>query len=458
VYGETHSEVCYICSDISINLALFGRTIGSGAELLIWATLKRLGGKEEDGMGMTITEKIFARASGSTSVRPGDIVTIEIDLILDKESAHGLWAYRALDELGLDKIPDPSRIIMLDGSVGTVAECHEYAEKFGIPKEHIYRNKGVFHHVLLEEGWVVPGMTFIGTDSHTPMEGVVGAFATGLGSTDVGIAMATGELWFRVPETVKVELTGQFKPLVSYRDMMHYVAREYGLDFALENTVEWAGPLVKTMCMDDRISMCLLSLDIGQCLTAMVEPDDITLDFLKGRAKRPFEVVKNDPDAEFSEIIKIDVSDLEPMVACPHDQDNSMPAREVGDVKINQAIIGTCASSRYQDLKSGAEVIKGHKVHPDVTFMVVPATVEVYRQAWRDGVLDAYIEAGAIVGKPGCQLCYGTYQKAGDVTLTTSSRNHRGRLGSPDAMTYLGSAATVAASAVAGRVIDPRDL
>ena len=413
-------------------------------------------------MGMTITEKILSRASGK-KVSPGEVVTAKVDLILIKEWCHGLWAYEALEKLGLDRLSHPEKVIMLDTgsfSPNTILKCHEWARSLGVPKSQIHRYEGIFHHVLLERGYVVPGIVFIGTDSHTTMEGVVGAFTTGLGSTDVGVAMATGETWFKVPETIKIEVKGNFLSLATAKDLMLWIAKERGLSYALRKSLEFSGPAVREMGIDGRITLCNLALDIGQALTGLIEPDEVTLDFLKGRTDKEFKVVRNDPDAEFSEIYKVDVSDLEPMVACPHNQANSKPAREVTGVKINQAIIGTCTNGRFDDLKLAAEVIKGKKVHPGVRFLVSPASMEVYRKAWKEGLMDVLFKAGAQVSRPGCMSCWGpdAQQLPGDVTITAGNRNHRGRLQCHDAKIYLGSPATVAASAVAGEIIDPRDL
>lgn len=307
----------------------------------------------------------------------------------------------------------------------------------------------------------MPGMVLIGTDSHTTMEGAMGAFATGLGSTDVGVAMVTGETWFKVPETMKIEVKGKFPKLATAKDLMLWIAKERGLSYALGKSIEFSGPAIREMGIDGRFTLCNLALDIGQAVTGLIEPDEITLDFLKGRATRDFTVVKNDPDAEFSEIYEVDVSQIEPMVACPHHQANSKPAREVAGTKINQAIVGTCTNGRFDDLRLVADVIEGKKVHPNVRFIVTPASMEVYRKIWKEGLIDIFFEAGVVVSHPGCMPCigrHGTQQMPGDVTITAGNRNHRGRLGCYDADIYLGSPATVAASAVAGEIIDPRDL
>lgn len=290
-------------------------------------------------MGMTITEKILARVSGKEKVSPGEIVRAKVDCILVVQAEHGLWAYEGIGKLGLEKIGHPERIIMADSGVYegyANPECYKWAKKLGVPESQIHRNEGVFHHVVLEKGYVVPGTVFIGTNSHSTMEGVMGAFATGPGSTDVGMAMATGEIWFKVPETTKIEVEGKFPDLVTAMDLMLWIAKKRGLSYALDRSLEYAGPAVREMGMDGRMTLCNLAVDIGQAITGLIEPDEITLDFLKGRTEKEFTVVKNDPDAEFSEIYKVDVSELEPMVACPHNQANSKPAHEVTGVKINQ--------------------------------------------------------------------------------------------------------------------------
>ena len=414
-------------------------------------------------MGLTMCEKILANHAGKESAVPGEIVNINIDLTLVKMATHGLWAYETVEKLGAKKVFDPEKVVMYDTGAyfpEPMYKCAKLADKLGVAKSHRYRYKGIFHHNVMEDGYIVPGMTFAATDSHTTVEGILGCFSIGLGSKDIGVILATGKTWIKVPETMKIQINGSFNKWVTPFDFMLNLAREEGLSFGIDRTVEFDGPTVKKMSIDARITLGILSLDIGNPISVMIEPDEVTMDFLSGRTKKNFKVVKNDPDCNFAKILEKDVSELEPMVACPHNQANSKPAHQVKGVKINQAIIGACASSRLDDLKLAAKILEGRKIDSSVRLLIVPGTQNVFREIVKEGLDKIFVEAGAQIGEPSCRPCIGqdAQQLPGDVTITSGSRNHRGRLQCYEADIYLGNPATVAASAVAGKIIDPRDL
>jgi 3-isopropylmalate/(R)-2-methylmalate dehydratase large subunit len=273
--------------------------------------------------------------------------------------------------------------------------------------------------------------------------------------------MATGELWLEVPKTIKVVLNGELKKLVNVKDVMIKIAAEKGLSWGLGRVVEFAGPVVRKTCMDERYTMSTFTVDVASCLSMIIEPDDVTLDYFKGRAQEPFEAIKNDPDAIYDEVVEVDVSNIEPMVSCPHNQGNGKPAREMSNVKVDQVIIGTCTNGRLSDLRLASQFLKGKHIHKDVRLTVSPTSMEVYRQASKEGILNILTEAGAVVTNPTCLICNGrtcSMPTNGEVVLTTSNRNHKGRLGNPEADIYLGSPAIAAASAITGRITDPRDL
>jgi 3-isopropylmalate/(R)-2-methylmalate dehydratase large subunit len=418
---------------------------------------------EESNMSQTIVQKILAKNSGKKTVEPGEVVYCKIDKVLVKEYTHGYYAYEVLNEIGAGCKIDPKDILLADGGsfVPDVTRgLHAWAKEIGIPKENIYRYYGIFHYAALDHGYILPGTIYTCTDSHTPIGGALGAFGIGLGGTDVGVAMATGELWLEVPQTLKVVLNGELKNLVTMKDVMLKIAAERGLSWGLGRVVEWAGPVVRKTNIDERYTISTFSVDVASPLSMVIEPDDTTLEYLKGRAKGPMNPIKNDPDAVYDEIIEEDVSNIEPMVSTPHNQGNGKPARELSNIKVDQVVIGTCTNGRMTDLRIGAQFLEGKHIHKDVRLTVSPTSMEVYRQAEKEGLLGIYTEAGAVVANPTCLICNGrtcSMPANGEVVLTTSNRNHRGRLGNPDADIYLCAPATAAVSAITGKITDPRD-
>lgn len=415
-------------------------------------------------MGQTIVQKVMARNSGRQTVEPGEVVYCKVDKVLVKDYTHGYYAYLALKEIGVECKIAPEDIILADLGAfvpDVTIDLHNWAKALGVPKENIYRYQGIFHYMALDHGHILPGMLYTCTDSHTPMGGALGAIGIGLGGTDVGSALATGELWLEVPETINVVLKGELKPHVTIKDVMLKMAADRGISWALGKVIEFSGPLVKKASIDERYTLCNFAVDIAYPLSAVIEADEVTVEYLKHRAKGPIHLLKNDPDAKYCEIYEVDVSQIEPMVACPHNQANSKPAHSLVGVAVDNVIIGTCTNGRLSDLRLGAEYLKGNHVHEGVQLTVSPVTMEVYRQAEQEGILQTYIDAGAIIVNPTCLICNGrtcSLPLDGEVVLTTANRNHRGRLGNPNADIYLCSPAVAAVSAITGKITDPREL
>ncbi len=415
-------------------------------------------------MGATIAEKVLARASELKEVAPGDYVTAKIDVAM----AHELAAYliEPLARAGVKKIWDIDRVVMLldhwvPAPTEKVAEMHRRIRNFA--KTQGIRNwyeigEGICHQILPEKGHVRPGELIVGTDSHTITYGAFGAAATGIGVTEMAVVFATGELWFRVPESIKFVINGKLKPMVMSKDVILHIAGKYGVEVAQYKSVEFEGSTVQNMSVSSRMTICNMSVEIGAKF-GLVAPDQKTIAFLKTRTRKPFTVVKSDSDAAYEKTYEVDVSDLEPQVACPHSVDNVKSVNEVQNVKIDQALLGSCTNGRLEDLEVAAQIVRGKKVHPDVRFLVIPASREVYKAALGKGLIDIFIDAGGVVCNPTCGPCLGGHLGVladGEKCIASTNRNFKGRMGSDKAEVYLASPATVAASAVAGKIANPR--
>jgi 3-isopropylmalate/(R)-2-methylmalate dehydratase large subunit len=416
-------------------------------------------------MGMTLAEKILARASGGKEVFPGQYVTAEIDLCMAHE---GLAAvFRNLARAGWSRVWDPSRIVsLLDHYVPApterLAEVHKVVrtavKEFKI--QHFYGERaGICHQVLPEKGHVLPGMLIVGTDSHTTTYGAFGAAGTGIGFTDMAYVFATGKLWFKVPETIRFFLKGKLPERVMSKDILLFIAGKYSAEAAQYKSVEFVGPLAGDMTLASRMTMSNMAVEIGAKFGFFV-PDRKVFDFLKGRAQKPFSPVAPDPDARYEAIHEIDVSSLEPQIAFPFSVDNVRPVSQAKDIRIHQALIGSCTNGRLEDLHTAAGILRGKNVHPDVRLLVIPASWEIYRQAMKDGTLDTLIEAGAVIGNSSCGPCFGAHMGllgSDENCIAAINRNFKGRMGSQKAQVFLASPATVAASALEGRITDPRN-
>jgi len=418
-------------------------------------------------MGMTVSEKVLARASGQEKTRAGEIVKAKVDVAMMPDLTT-ILSINAMKEMGFKRVWDADKVvIVLDhvapASTLLAATVHRDIRGFARDQglKHLYDvDSGVCHQVLPEKGHVKPGYLVIGADSHTCTHGAFGAFATGVGSTDMGAIIATGKTWLKVPETIRVEVEGKLPEYVAPKDVILYTAGQIGADGATYKALEFSGSTISDMSVSGRMTLCNMAIEMGG-KTGIVEPDEKTFDFLKGRTDGIFEPVYADEDAPYKSLLQVDADALEPQVACPHKVDNVKPVGEVSGARINQAFIGSCTNGRLEDLQVAASILKGRHVHKDVRLLVVPASKEVYMQALDRGIVRSLLEAGAVLSNPSCGACFGGHiglLAPGEVGITTSNRNFKGRQGSPEALVYLASPAVAAASAVTGIITDPRDL
>lgn len=414
---------------------------------------------------MNITEKILAKASDKTHVSPGDIVDANVDMVMVHDLT-GPLAVEAFKRIGIPHVWDNKKIvIILDHQVPAesvkAAELHKMLRAFA--KEQNIRfydvgRGGICHQVMPEKGHVLPGTVMVGADSHTCTYGALGAFATGIGSTEAAAVFATGKIWLKVPETIKINVEGKFKPYVTPKDLILSVIGKIGADGATYKATEFTGSTIREMSMAGRMTLCNMTVEMG-AKNGIVEPDETTRKFLEDRTDKRYQVLRSDANAEFEKVIEFDVSKLEPTVACPSSVDNVKPVSEVGDVPIDQAFIGSCTNGRLEDLRLAAQVMKGKTVKDGVRALVIPASQEVYRQAVDEGLVEIFTDAGALVCGSACGPCLGGHiglLAAGETCVSTSNRNFIGRMGSTQANVYLASPATVAASALTGRITDPR--
>ncbi len=410
-------------------------------------------------MGMTIAEKIIARAAGVEEVRPGDIHTVEVDRLMSNDGTTHLTIDMYHNKLKHPHIADVNKLIWIvdhnvpSDSPKTAAsqkKMRDFAKEHGIK---FYEGQGVCHQIMMENH-VCPGELIFGADSHTCAYGALGAFGTGVGCTDYLYAMVTGKSWVLVPETLRFNLTGKLPEGVYARDLILTIIGKIGANGANYKAMEFAGDGMKNLTMSDRIAICNLCVEAG-AKTALMEVDDIALDYLHEHGREPKACFTSDADAKFAAVYDIDLSTIAPIVAKPHFVDNVCPAKEAAGVKIDEAFLGSCNNGRIEDLRVGAELLKGRKVHPLVRFLVVPASQAVYQQALKEDLLKIFMEAGAIVMNPNCSVCWGSCQGVigeGETLISTGTRNFKGRAGHRDSFVYLASAATVTASAIKGEI------
>ncbi len=416
-------------------------------------------------MTMTMAEKILAKASGNKESEAGEIIMANIDVAMTHDLT-GPLSVESFEKIGVEKVWDPQKIVIVfDHQVPAdsidAANNHMIMRKF-VQDQRIQNfydvREGVCHQVLPEMGHVVPGEVIVGTDSHTCTHGALGAFATGIGSTDMAMVFATGKLWFKVPETIKFDITGKLQDNVFAKDVVLDIIGKIGADGATYKACEFGGETTKNMTISDRMVLCNMAIEMGG-KTGLVEPDQKTINYLKGRSTKPFEIMKTDTNAFSLEIMHIDVNELEPQIACPHNVDNVKPVSEVEGTHIDQVFLGSCTNGRLSDLRTAAKIIKGNNVSKTVRMLVIPASREVYTKAMDEGLLRTFVDSGALVCNPCCGPCLGGHiglVGPGEVSLSTSNRNFKGRQGSPDAEVYLSSAAVAAASAITGKITYPR--
>ena len=422
-------------------------------------------------MGMTMAEKILARHSGLKEVRSGDYVTAKVDQVCIYDSF--VEIEEGMKETGIEggltRVWDKDRVVVLidhsapamDKNVA-LAKKHvairNLVKKLGLP--HFYDVKaGICHQVMVDKGYVLPGSFVLVPDSHTTIYGALNCGGTGIGETEMAWVLHYGELWFQVPVTIKVEVSGRLQDGVTAKDIFLHISGTYGTEVAQYKSMEWVGPTIDDLSLDGRLCIANQSVELGAKFS-LFRADQKTFDFVTSRAVRPFEPVQPDPDAKYESTYRVDASALPPLVAQPHSLEVVHPADQYRGVKINQANIGGCANGRLEDIAWAARILKGKVVHHDVRCIVGPASWEVYKAAMKEGYLETLIDAGVIVCHPHCGPCTGMMGALapGEVCITATSRNFKGRMGSPEASIYLASPATVAASAVAGHIVDPREV
>ena len=419
-------------------------------------------------MGMTIAEKILAAHAGLDAVEPGQLINAKVDIALANDVTAPV-AIREFEKIGADKVFDKDRVVLVPDHF-TPNKDLKSAELAKIVREFAFRHEitnylevgrmGIEHCLLPEQGIVTSGDLVIGADSHTCTYGALGAFATGMGSTDLAAAWATGEAWFKVPPTIKFVYRGQLPPWVGGKDLILYTIGQIGVDGALYKVMEFTGEAIENLSMDGRFTMSNMAIEAGG-KAGIVPPDEITRAYLEGRSKRPPRFYTSDPDAQYEKVYEFDVSKLEPQVAFPHLPENTRPISQVGDVPIHQVVIGSCTNGRIEDLRLAAKVFEGRKVHPKVRAIVFPSTQQIYLDAIKEGLVQTFVEAGVAVSTPTCGPCLGGHMgilAAGERAVATTNRNFVGRMGHPQSEVYLANPAVAAASAVAGRIAGPEEL
>ncbi len=419
-------------------------------------------------MGMTITEKILCRHTDLNEVRPGMLINTKVDIALGNDITAPI-AVAEFRKAGGKKVFDPEKVVLVldhftpNKDINSAQQCkilRNFAREQKLTHFFEGGDCGVEHALLPEQGIVLPGDLIIGADSHTCTYGALGAFSTGVGSTDLAAAMLTGEVWFKVPETIKFVLNGRMKPWVSGKDLILYIIGRIGVDGALYKAMEFTGDTIKDLPMSDRMSIANMAIEAGG-KNGIFTPDEITRAYVEPRAKRPFTFYQSDPDAVYTSVMEIDVSALEPQVAFPHLPSNVKGISQVGQVKIDQSYIGSCTNGRIEDLRIAAQVLKNRKAAPDVRLIIVPATPEIYRQAMHEGLFDIFLDANGIISPPTCGACLGGHMgilAEGERSIATTNRNFVGRMGHPGSEVYLANPAVAAASAVAGRIAGPDEL
>jgi 3-isopropylmalate/(R)-2-methylmalate dehydratase large subunit len=417
---------------------------------------------------MTITEKLLASHAGLPEVEPGQLVNCRLDIVLANDVTAPI-AIKEFAKIGVSKVFDPAKIALVPDhytpnkdikSAEQAKMVREFAHAQGITHYYEIGCMGVEHALLPEQGVVVPGDVIIGADSHTCTYGALGAFATGVGSTDAAAGMATGEAWFKVPASIKFNVTGKLGKWVSGKDIILHVIGMIGVDGALYQSMEFTGDTIASLGMDDRFTICNMAIEAGG-KSGIIAVDDTTRTYLEGRAEREWVEFRSDPDAQYAAVYEIDAADIVPTVAWPHLPSNTKPVAESRDVVVDQVVIGSCTNGRIEDMRIAAEILKGRKVNEHVRLIVIPATQEIYRQAMHEGLFDIFLDANAAVSTPTCGPCLGGHMgilAAGERALATTNRNFVGRMGDPTSEVYLASPAVAAATAVAGHIALPDDL
>jgi 3-isopropylmalate/(R)-2-methylmalate dehydratase large subunit len=417
---------------------------------------------------MTISEKILAEHAGLREVEPGQLINAKTDLAM----ANDITAPIAIEEfrkIGATKVFDPARVVLIpdhfvpNKDIKSAQQCQimrEFARAQNLLHYFEVGEMGIEHALLPEQGLVLPGDLVIGADSHTCTYGALGAFSTGVGSTDFAAAMITGQAWFRVPETIKFIYHGRRRRWVDGKDLILHTIGKIGVDGALYKAMEFSGEAIANLSMESRLTMANMAIEAGG-KNGIIVPDKVTKEYVQSRAKRPYKFFHSDPEVKYPQVLDIDVSQIEPQVAFPHLPSNVKPISAVGNVSIDQAVIGSCTNGRLEDLRTAARVLKGRKRGPYVRLIIIPATQEIYRQAMKEGLFEIFLDAQAVISTPTCGPCLGGYMGIlgkGERAVTTTNRNFVGRMGHPESEVYLANAAVAAASAVLGRIGSPEEL
>jgi len=422
---------------------------------------------------MTITEKIIAKHAGKKTVSPGDLINAKIDLVLGNDIT-APPAIKEFERIGVDKVFDANRIALVPDhftpnkdlkSAGQVKMIRDFARKYKIKNFFEIGCVGIEHALLPELGLVLPGDLVIGADSHTCTYGALGAFSTGVGSTDMAAAMATGEVWLKVPETIKFVYTGKLRKWVEGKDLILYTIGDIGVDGARYKAMEFTGDAIKRLSMDQRFTMANMAIEAGG-KNGIIVPDEITVKYVKevikrNKLKRPYTLYMSDNNAAYSRVIEYDVSKIEPQVAMPHLPSNTKPVSKVGKVKLDQIVIGSCTNGRIEDMRTAAKILKSRKKHKDVRVIILPATQRIVKQMVDEGLMNIFIDAECAVSTPTCGPCLGGHMGVlaeGEKALSTTNRNFVGRMGHPKSEVYLSNVAVAAASAILGRIGSPEDL
>jgi 3-isopropylmalate/(R)-2-methylmalate dehydratase large subunit len=417
---------------------------------------------------MTITEKILAAHTNKKEVLPGELINAKVDLILANDITAPI-AIAEFKKIGAEHVFDKERIALVPDhftpakDIKAAEQCRilrEFSREYDISHYFEVGRVGIEHVLLPEEGLVVPGDLIIGADSHTCTYGALGTFATGVGSTDVAAAMATGECWFKVPESMKFIYFGKLNKWVGGKDLILYTIGNIGVDGALYRAMEFDGEAIRNLPMHARFTMCNMAIEAGG-KNGIIMPDEITEDFVKEKAKRPYTFYTSETDAQYAEIREYDCSKIPLTVSCPHLPSNTRPAAELFEVAIDQVVIGSCTNGHLEDLRQAAEVIKGRKVNPNVRMIIIPATQKIYKEAMKEGLLNVFVEAEAAVSTPTCGPCLGGHMgilSKGEKAIATTNRNFIGRMGHTESEVYLSNPAVAAASAVLGRIGTPEEL
>ncbi len=419
-------------------------------------------------MGMTMTQKILAAHAGLQDVKAGQLIRAKLDMVLGNDITSPV-AIREFEKEGFDSVFDRGKVSMVMDhftpnkdikAAEQCLQCRTFAKRFNIENFYDVGDMGIEHALLPEKGLVAAGECIIGADSHTCTYGALGAFSTGVGSTDMAAGMATGEAWFKVPEAIRFHLTGKLGPMVSGKDVILHIIGLIGVDGALYQSMEFMGPGLASLSMDDRLCIANMAIEAG-AKNGIFQVDEITRAYMEGRVTRPFTAYDPDPDAVYARTIEIDLSAILPTVSFPHLPENTKTIDEVGEIPINQVVIGSCTNGRLSDLAVAAEIMKGKRVNPNVRAIVIPATQQIYLDSLEKGYLRTFVEAGCAVSTPTCGPCLGGHMgvmAAGERCVATTNRNFVGRMGHVTSEIYLASPAVAAASAITGKISDPREV